>query len=176
MLNHIQIITYWIPKSMICSLPMGSKRSTEIQMERKMLQVKMGFKFFQPDGSFNVNKQKPQEYCWYAKALLCKRKKPRLCIYQTQNINLGMFRRIFGHGTIFYLYAKRTGPRHRCWQQRTANGPGWTESKSCRTWWQCKWRILRMPERSWWKSRWKSSGLILHMQVRLTSPWYLNES
>lgn len=44
-------------------------------MERKMFQVKMGFEFFQPDGSFNVNKQKPQEYCWYAKAFFCKIKK-----------------------------------------------------------------------------------------------------
>jgi len=40
-------------------------------MERKMFQVKMGFEFFQPDGSFNINKEKPQEYCWYAKTFFC---------------------------------------------------------------------------------------------------------
>ena len=51
---------------------MGSKWSAEIQMERKMFQVKMGFEFFQPDGSFNVNKEKPQEYCWYAKTFFWK--------------------------------------------------------------------------------------------------------
>ena len=52
-----------------------------------------------------------------------------------------------------YLCAKHTGPRRRYWQQRTANEPGWTESKSCRTWRQCKWKILRMPVKQTKKSR-----------------------
>lgn len=36
-----------------------------------MLQVEMGFELLQPDGSFDVDEQKPQEYCWNAKALFC---------------------------------------------------------------------------------------------------------
>ena len=38
------------------NLPMGSKWSAEIQMKGKMFQVYVGFEFFQPDGSFDVNK------------------------------------------------------------------------------------------------------------------------
>ena len=72
-----------------------------------------------------------------------------------------------------YLCARHTGPRRRCWLQRTANEPGWTESKSCRTWWQCKWRILRMPAKDNHKLAWSAWIDIMHA---LTNPWYLNES
>ena len=57
-------------KKLRLTYTVGGKWSAEIQMERKMFQVKMGFEFFQPDGSFNINKEKPQEYCWYAKTFL----------------------------------------------------------------------------------------------------------
>lgn len=50
---------------------MGGKWSTEIQVKRKMLQVQVGFELFQPNWSFNVDKKKPQEYCWYAKTFFC---------------------------------------------------------------------------------------------------------
>ena len=54
---------------------MGGKWSTEIQVKRKMLQVQVGFELFQPNWSFNVDKKKPQEYCWYAKTFFCKKSK-----------------------------------------------------------------------------------------------------
>ena len=120
---------------------MGGKWSTEIQVKRKMLQVQVGFEFFQPNWSFNVDKKKPQEYCWYAKAFFCKKLKKNM--YEEQST----WNKLFKYSN-FYLCAKHTGPRRRCWLRRTANEPGWTESKSCRTWWQCKWRILRMPART----------------------------